>query len=509
MCRLVLKIEIKIKSTMADAEDDMFFVVTSNAIPKDSLTTTLDPYDFKTYAEFCAQEIETLDLEGVPIRVEHLNKTDFEEDIAPFGSVVQTMRPGNGSLYVMSELHPIDPEERKTAAGKRRNDMRRGLIKLIQDGSFKDVSVCHKNEYDLDPVEKKIKCRKNITDVSFTTDPGRPGSNVVEYKFMPKSMRKTNEYRYPTSAFHLDVDRRQLAFIPKQVKANIKNFEEAERLFNNDISKQQKLHEINPNQKMSAPVASVSVTTPAVPTAAAPSAPVLPGTEAASAYLNRISELNEKNIEMQKKIEAMEKTHQDMLKIKDEVDKIRASKVAEVRDTILDGYSALTGNATSVLNSIKDVEPSAATEISKIEAESAKDIDTIKNGNLQLSDDNKTVSMDTQTLLASLRAQQNQVYANNMKSRIETYDRNRRILEAQNADIEKTLLGKRTAPDTVAAAPAAVPAASSTPSIAPPAATTGSGGVSVTPMGGNLSALIDGLKALPNPKRGRYEFSSK
>ncbi len=496
----------------------MYFVSTSNAIPADSLSRSGDPLDFDTYSQFCPQEIETLDLEDVGVYVDHAVEDDMERKIEPFGAVTKTMKPDSGALFVMTELHPVP--NRDTPEGQRRNMFRRALIKMIKSGSAGSVSVSHNNDYELQ--DGKIKCQKNITDVSFTTKPGRPGSNVVEYAFSPTSMRKHKEYRTATSGFSVNVDRRQIEFIPKQVKANIKNFEEAKRLFYNDTSK---LTTSEMSTAATAPVPA-SATAP-VPTAPVPSAasatapatataPVLPGSEAASAYLKTIAEMDKKLMDadaesarLRGEVEKYKKSHGGMERIKEK-------RVADVREALLDNYNMAVGDATSVLGKLKDVDPEAATQISKIEAEKAADIESIKTGTIAFNDDDTTISVNSEALANALKGMKHQVYAYNLQNRVNVIAENRRVFDAQAADIAK-VLGKRdttTAPNAAiavaaAASSAPAPAVAHTPAATPAASTGETATMSVSAMGGNLKLLTDGLAAMPGPKRTRFDLFSK
>jgi hypothetical protein len=345
-----------------DNIDDVFFQFTANAVPHASQVKSNEDVNLSKFTQFTPEELSNLNLQRVDINLEHNLDEDGEplDEDTTVGYIVRTMKSDKRSAFVTGELPPVPAEERTTPAGQKRMQKRREMIYGIANKTLKDVSVAHKNEYTLvddsgavvsDEAPKgkdvRIMVEKCVHEVSLTKEGGRPGSSIVDFGFSNQSLLPPGDtvepHARPVCKSYVVIPGGDMESIPQYIRANLKNFNisvdkgmgAAAPAIATDPAKDNN-SQMASNATIPAPVPAQVAAPPgtqAAPAAAAPAPtqviqapppappgntlppaaplPVIPGSEASSAYLQTINsqqtKINQQNAELEELRKAKEK----------------------------------------------------------------------------------------------------------------------------------------------------------------------------------------------------------
>lgn len=151
------------------------FRIVSRTVPRGSVITGTDAREEDCFTEFTREHLEGMNIINMGVKLDH------HEGPAMVGRVVDKHVTPGGSLLTWLELPVgvLGEGEEAEKMGKIRTE----IIKMVQNGQLRDVSLTHHNTYTLSEDGKYLVVDKQPQEISLTPQGYREGSEILSWEF--------------------------------------------------------------------------------------------------------------------------------------------------------------------------------------------------------------------------------------------------------------------------------------------------------------------------------------
>lgn len=164
-----------------------YFRLIARAVPHGRVIRGNNADEEDCYTEFMPGELKALEVVGMPVRLEHNDKTLV-------GHVVEKIMSPLDAMLVRIEI-PFN-EDLDTLRGRRRHQGKLNVVHMIEEGYLADVSLTHYFIEDESKDKRMVMIKKRPVEISLVVEGERSGSSIISSsEWADKPFLNENEYK--------------------------------------------------------------------------------------------------------------------------------------------------------------------------------------------------------------------------------------------------------------------------------------------------------------------------